>query len=197
VIGLGLSEGIALETILDSLRKHRGIRGRLELVEAGQKFDLYIDYAHTPDGLENVLGTLRELSDRRLIVVFGCGGDRDRSKRPLMGRAAVRLADEVIITSDNPRREDPASIINDILSRLPRRGRKVRVLADRRQAIEAACRLASPGDIVLIAGKGHEQNQIFRDRVIPFSDREVAEEVLSRITGRVAVSGDEDRNGIL
>lgn len=184
MIGLGLSEGIELEAILDSLRRHRGIRGRVESVEAGQDFDLYIDYAHTPDGLENVLGALRELYDRRLIVVFGCGGDRDRSKRSLMGAVAVRLADEIIVTTDNPRTEDPVMIINDILSRLPRGCRRARVVADRRQAIEEACLSASSGDVVLIAGKGHEQKQIFRDRVIPFSDREVAEDVLSKIKGR-------------
>ncbi|MFH1039304.1 MAG: UDP-N-acetylmuramoyl-L-alanyl-D-glutamate--2,6-diaminopimelate ligase [PVC group bacterium] len=178
VIALGLSEGIGMEMILDTLRRSPGVRGRLEPVRTGRGFDLFIDYAHTPDGLENVLKTLRSICRKRVIVVFGCGGDRDESKRPLMGAAAARWADEVIVTSDNPRSESPQDIITAIQRGLPRGFSRSRAVPDRRRAIEEACRLARPGDTVLIAGKGHEQQQIFRDRVIPFDDREVALEIL-------------------
>ncbi len=177
-IGLGLSEGIELPDIINSLQKIRGISGRLEQVDTGRGFDLFIDYAHTPDGLENVLGALREIGYRRIIVVFGCGGDRDETKRPLMGEVAARLADRVIVTSDNPRSEDPEKIINDILSGIIRVDNRVTAIVDRRVAIEEACNQAKRGDVVLIAGKGHERKQIFRDTIIPFSDREVSKEIL-------------------
>jgi len=183
VVALGLSEGLRMEAILTAIEKSPGISGRLEPVDVGQEFALFVDYAHTPDGLENVLRAMRELYHHRLIVAFGCGGDRDVAKRPLMGAVAARWADEVIITSDNSRSEEPEKIIDDILSGFPRAFKKVRVVIDRRQAIESACRAAQAGDVVLIAGKGHEQKQIFRDRIIPFNDREVARDVMAKIMG--------------
>ncbi len=175
---LGISEGLAVEQVLASLEKVGGITGRLEAVRAGQDFHVLVDFAHTPAALENALQTIREIYSQRLIVVFGCGGDRDRSKRPLMGRAADRWADVVILTSDNPRTEDEGEIIKEILNGLTVDGEKIRVVPDRRRAIETAFSLAGPRDVVLIAGKGHEQRQIFRDRIVPFSDREVSIDIL-------------------
>lgn len=184
VIALGISEGIDIREILSTLEKSAGIPGRLERVETGRGFDLFVDYAHTPDGLENVLKTLRELYSQRLIVVFGCGGDRDPGKRPLMGQAADRWADTVILTSDNPRSEDPEVIIEAIRAGISRGAEGARQIPDRREAIREACRIARPGDAVLIAGKGHEREQIFADRIIPFDDREVARQALADLPER-------------
>lgn len=180
-IGIGLTEKIKLKEILNSIGRSRGIRGRLEQVDTGRNFDLFIDYAHTPDGLKNVLNTLRELNYRRIIVVFGCGGDRDQTKRPLMGAAAARGADVVIVTTDNPRSEDPEMIIKDITAGIHAGEKKLKSIVDRREAIEYACKQAGAGDVVLIAGKGHEQIQIFHDVILPFSDRKTAESILSVI----------------
>jgi len=151
-----------------------GVPGRFEAVEAGQPFTVLVDYAHTPDGLENVLHSAREITSGRLICVFGCGGDRDRGKRPLMGRVARRLADVALVTSDNPRSEDPEAIIAEIMDGIPMESEP-----DRRAAIERAVGLARPGDVVVIAGKGHEQGQQFADRTLPFDDRTVAREALA------------------
>ncbi len=150
--------------------------GRFETVDEGQPFAVIVDYAHTPDSLENVLKAARPLTDNRVHVVFGCGGDRDRGKRPLMGEIAARLADRVIVTSDNPRSEDPEAIIEEILSGS---GREVLHDPDRQRAIASAIEAAEPGDIVVIAGKGHEQGQEFENgRKIPFDDVTVAREIL-------------------
>ena len=151
-----------------------GVPGRFEPVDAGQPFTVLVDYAHTPDGLENVLRSAREITAGRLICVFGCGGDRDRGKRPQMGRVARRLADVVIVTSDNPRSEDPEAIIAEIMGGVP-----MDAEPDRRAAIERAVSLARAGDVVVIAGKGHEQGQQFADRTLPFDDRTVAREALA------------------
>jgi len=153
-----------------------GVPGRFEAVEAGQPFTVLVDYAHTPDGLENVLGSAREITTGRLICVFGCGGDRDRGKRPLMGRVARRLADVPLVTSDNPRSEDPDAIIAEIMDGVP-----MEAEPDRRAAIERAVGMARPGDVVVIAGKGHEQGQQFADRTVPFDDRTVAREALAAL----------------
>ena len=174
VIALGLTEGISLPKILEYLKGAPTIPGRLEAVRGGQDFNLLIDYAHTPDALENVITAMKEIYRGELTVVFGCGGDRDRIKRPRMGEIAARLADRVIITSDNPRSEDPETIIDEIRAGIPDGFTAIEREADRRRAIVRACRLAKPGDVVLIAGKGHEERQIFKDYVIPFSDREEA-----------------------
>jgi UDP-N-acetylmuramoyl-L-alanyl-D-glutamate--2,6-diaminopimelate ligase len=156
------------------------VPGRMEPVSEGQPFAVLVDYAHTPDSLENVLRAARRLTSGRLICVFGCGGDRDREKRPLMGAIASRLADVPVVTSDNPRSEDPEAIIGEILVGMRRDGIVVEV--DRRAAIGAALELARPGDAVVIAGKGHEQGQEFEGgRKLPFDDREVARDELRRI----------------
>ena len=169
----------ALAAAVESVR---GVPGRFEPVDEGQPFTVLVDYAHTPDSLANVLHAARDLTEGRVICVFGCGGDRDRGKRPLMGRIAHELADLAIVTSDNPRSEEPLSIIAEIAAQA---GPAVEIEPDRRAAIQRAVRLARPGDTVLIAGKGHEQGQEFRDRTIPFDDREAAREAL-RVLGDVA-----------
>ncbi|MRR13420.1 UDP-N-acetylmuramoyl-L-alanyl-D-glutamate--2,6-diaminopimelate ligase, partial [bacterium] len=149
-------------------------------IDEGQPFALYVDYAHTPDSMEKALSALRRLTDGRLIVVFGCGGDRDPEKRPLMGAAAAENADYTVVTSDNPRTEDPVAIILQVEDGL-RGAASYEVVPDRRAAIARALDLARPGDSVLLAGKGHEDYQIFADRTIHFDDREVAREELRRL----------------
>jgi len=163
-----------------------GVPGRFEPVDEGQRFAVLVDYAHTPDGVENVLRAARPLAQGRLIVVFGCGGDRDRGKRPLMGRAATSLADLAIVTSDNPRSEDPSAIIADIEVGAREGGGTYEIEADRHQAIRMALTAAVPGDVVVIAGKGHETGQQFADHSIPFDDRVVAAEELRALRGRGA-----------
>jgi UDP-N-acetylmuramoyl-L-alanyl-D-glutamate--2,6-diaminopimelate ligase len=170
--------GIEEEAIVRGLEAVRGVPGRFEPVAEGQPFEVIVDYSHKPDALDSVLRTARELTEGRLICVFGCGGDRDRGKRPVMGRIASELADLAIVTSDNPRSEDPAAIIDEILAGV---SREVEVEPDRAAAIERALSEAAEGDVVLIAGKGHEQGQEFADRTIPFDDREVARDVLRRL----------------
>jgi UDP-N-acetylmuramoyl-L-alanyl-D-glutamate--2,6-diaminopimelate ligase len=163
----------------------RGVPGRLETVERGQDFLVIVDYAHTPDGIRNVLRAARPLSRGRVILVFGCGGDRDRDKRPLMGAAATSMADLSIVTSDNPRSEDPLAIIAAIEAGARAGGKPYEVEPDRRAAIARAVELAAPGDVVVIAGKGHETTQEFADRTVPFDDRLVASDAL-RAVGRRA-----------
>jgi UDP-N-acetylmuramoyl-L-alanyl-D-glutamate--2,6-diaminopimelate ligase len=164
--------GISLRDAVLSLGKSPQVPGRLEIVPAKRQFQVFVDYAHTPDALLNVLKTLRELEPRRLIVVFGCGGDRDREKRPLMGQVADQNADYAIVTSDNPRKEDPDKIIGDIEKGF--RGDHFEKITDRAQAISRAIEIAQPRDIVLIAGKGHENYQEFADHTVPFEDIQVA-----------------------
>ena len=165
------------EAIARGVQALRGVPGRFEAVDEGQPFTVLVDYAHTPDSLENVLRTARDLAQGRLICVFGCGGDRDRGKRPVMGRIATELADLAIVTSDNPRSEEPEAIIAEILEGTG----EAEVEPDRREAIARAVAAADEGDVVVIAGKGHEQGQQFADRTIPFDDREVAREALRRL----------------
>jgi UDP-N-acetylmuramoyl-L-alanyl-D-glutamate--2,6-diaminopimelate ligase len=177
--------GIELEAGAAALADAPSVPGRFEPIDAGQPFAVLVDYAHTPDSLENVLEASRRLTGGRVICVFGCGGDRDRDKRPLMGAIAARLSDRCVITSDNPRSEDPGAIIDEILAGIEAQAREsgtVRVESDRRAAIAQAVAEAAPGDIVLIAGKGHEQGQEFEGgRKQPFDDREVAREELARL----------------
>jgi UDP-N-acetylmuramoyl-L-alanyl-D-glutamate--2,6-diaminopimelate ligase len=174
----GLALGFAPATMAAALARVPGVPGRAEVVTPpGHPFTVWVDYAHTPDGLENVLSSARALHPKRLIAVFGCGGDRDRTKRPLMGEAAARLADLAIVTSDNPRSEDPEAILADIVPGMTK-GRH-RVVVDRERAIQEAIREAGPGDLVVIAGKGHETYQIFADRTVHFDDREVARAALT------------------
>jgi UDP-N-acetylmuramoyl-L-alanyl-D-glutamate--2,6-diaminopimelate ligase len=171
--------GVADDVIAEAVSNAGRVPGRFEPVDAGQPFAVLVDYAHTPDSLENVLRAARELTDGRVIVVFGAGGDRDRGKRPLMGRAARALADRVVVTSDNPRSEDPEAIIAQILDGTGE-GPEVEAIVDRREAIARAVELAGTGDAVVIAGKGHEQGQEFEDgRKVPFDDVTVAREALT------------------
>jgi UDP-N-acetylmuramoyl-L-alanyl-D-glutamate--2,6-diaminopimelate ligase len=170
------SLGVSEETIASALPAFGRVPGRFEPVDEGQEFGVLVDYAHTPDSLENVLRAAREVTRGRLHVVFGAGGDRDRAKRPLMGAAARRLADRVLVTSDNPRGEEPDSIIDQVMEGA---GPDAERITDRRAAIERAVETAAPGDVVVIAGKGHEQGQEFEDgRKEPFDDRTVAAEAL-------------------
>jgi UDP-N-acetylmuramoyl-L-alanyl-D-glutamate--2,6-diaminopimelate ligase len=170
------SLGISLREAILSLSKSPQVPGRLEAVPAKRQFQVFVDYAHTPDALLNVLKTLRELSPRKLIVVFGCGGDRDRQKRPLMAAAVDQHADFGIITSDNPRKEDPDAIIAEVEKGF--RSERYEKITDRAEAIARAIALAQPRDIVLIAGKGHETYQEFADTTIPFDDIRVARRAL-------------------
>ena len=170
--------GVENDAIAAGVEALEGVPGRFEAVEAGQPFAVVVDYSHKPDALENVLRTARELARSRVICVFGCGGDRDRGKRPLMGRIASELADVAIVTSDNPRSEDPDAIIAEVVAGA---GASLEVEPDRADAIGRALALAQEGDVVVIAGKGHEQGQEFAGRVVPFDDREVAREALRRL----------------
>jgi UDP-N-acetylmuramoyl-L-alanyl-D-glutamate--2,6-diaminopimelate ligase len=170
--------GVQDDAIAAGVAHLAGVPGRFEAVDQGQPFAVLVDYSHTPDALESLLTEARTLADGRLICVFGCGGDRDRGKRPLMGEIASRLADLAIVTSDNPRSEDPNAIIEEILAGVVR---PVEVEPDRAAAIGRALAEAQEGDVVVIAGKGHEQGQEFADRTIPFDDRDVAREALRRL----------------
>ena len=176
-----LSLGFPLDAIATGLGNAAPLPGRLEPVATGTPFAVFVDYAHTPDALAKVLGALRSLTDRRLIVVFGAGGDKDRGKRDAMGEVVGRLADVPIVTSDNPRSEDPQAIIDAVMAGVRRSGnRRALPIADRREAIAAAFALADAGSFVLIAGKGHETTQTFADREVPFDDRQVARELARR-----------------
>lgn len=169
--------GVELRRAIDALADAPQVPGRLERVPARRNFQVFVDYAHTDDALRNVLQTLRECGPARLIAVFGCGGDRDRAKRPLMAAAGESLADIVILTSDNPRSEDPEAILAEMEKGLARRNHEK--IPDREAAIRRAIDLAGPGDIVLIAGKGHEKTQEFADRKIPFDDVALAARAIS------------------
>jgi UDP-N-acetylmuramoyl-L-alanyl-D-glutamate--2,6-diaminopimelate ligase len=172
--------GIEDAAAVAGLAAVRGVPGRLEAVEEGQGFLVVVDYAHTPDSLENVLNAVRPLG-RRVIVAFGCGGDRDRAKRPMMGEVATRLADLTVITSDNPRSEDPLAIIAEIEPGARAGGGSYLLEADRTAAIRLALGEARPGDVVVIAGKGHETGQEFADHTIPFDDRVVARDAIREL----------------
>lgn len=184
-MGCALAEKVPVETITAALSSFKGVPGRFEAIDMGQPFGVVVDYSHTPDGLENVLRAAREIDQGRVIVVFGCGGDRDRTKRPIMGRIAAELADVVIVTSDNPRSEDPEAILAEIVPGVKEKigDKQYEVQADRRAAICRAIELAAAGDMVLIAGKGHEDYQILKDRTIHFDDREEARNALKALMG--------------
>jgi UDP-N-acetylmuramyl-tripeptide synthetase len=182
--------GAPADAIAEGLANLRRVPGRFDLIEQGQDFAVVVDYAHTPDGLGRVLAAARDLTRAgagrpRVIAVFGCGGDRDRTKRPLMGKAAAEHADLVFVTSDNPRSEVPEAIMAEIEAGIseapPRFG--YQLIADREEAIEAAIAGAGPGDVVVIAGKGHETTQSFRDGVVDFDDAQVAAASLQRLAG--------------
>jgi UDP-N-acetylmuramyl-tripeptide synthetase len=176
--------GISDDTIVEGLESLASVRGRFEVVDEGQDFTVLVDYAHTPDALREVLGNARQATGGRVLLVFGCGGDRDRSKRPQMGAIAADLADVAIVTNDNPRSEDPATIIAEVVAGDP--SGRLRVESDRRQAIAEAIDGARTEDVVVIAGKGHEAGQEFADHTDPFDDRDVT---------RVALKLRKDRAG--
>jgi len=174
-VSVMLAEKIDKKIITDVLNGFTGVPGRFQLVEAGQPYTVIVDYAHTPDGLDNVLKTARQITKGKLWAVFGCGGDRDNKKRPIMGRIALELADNLVVTSDNPRSENPELIILDIekgLAGAPAE-KKIHKITDRKEAIEFALSHAEPNDVILIAGKGHENYQILKDKTIHFDDCEV------------------------
>lgn len=183
-LGGGLALGISLPEAVRGLQSLSGVAGRLERVtehadNADQPsrlpFGVFVDYAHTEDALRNVLSTLRPLTKNRLIVLFGCGGDRDKTKRPRMGETAARLADHVVVTSDNPRTEDPQRILQEVEEGVRRvSGRPFDLILDREEAIARAVAMAQPGDVLLLAGKGHETYQIFKDKTVDFDDRDQA-----------------------
>ena len=173
--------GFSAEKIAYAFAKMKGVKGRAEVVPCDKGFTVIIDYAHTPDGLENILKTFAECEKNRLIVLFGCGGDRDRTKRPKMGAIAANNADHVIVTSDNPRSEDPSAIISDILEGMRGCEEKYEVVENRVEAIKKAVQIAAKGDIIILAGKGHETYQILKDGTIHLDEREVVAEALKEI----------------
>jgi len=188
--------GLPLDAIAAGVRTLPGVPGRFEVVSSpNDDVTVVVDYAHTDDALRNLLETARPLAANRLVTVFGCGGDRDRTKRPLMGMVAERLSDVVVITSDNPRSEDPQRIIDEIKRGVPAarqtagRATEIRTVVDRREAIEQAIELSEPHDLILIAGKGHEKYQQIGDRVLPFDDGEVARAALTRRRKRSSKAG--------
>ena len=179
-VGAALSEHIDASVIKEALEAFTAVPGRFELVKAGQDFSIIVDYAHTPDGVENVLQTARKIAKRRIIAVFGCGGDRDRGKRPKMGRIAGQKADFVIVTSDNPRTEDPEAIIADILPGLKETRTPYVVRPDRREAIAYAIENHCPGDVIILCGKGHEDYQIIGKTKVHMDEREIVAEILEK-----------------
>ncbi|HLB11469.1 MAG TPA: UDP-N-acetylmuramyl-tripeptide synthetase, partial [Dehalococcoidia bacterium] len=199
---LGLSQGVDLASVVEALECFQGVPGRMELVQAGQDFTVVVDFAHTSAALERALEALRPHCRGRLTVVFGCPGERDRTKRPVMGEAAARLADFIVLTSDEPRSEEPIAIIREIEAGVKGAGRTLGrdylVLPDRREALAGALGRARPGDVVLLAGKSHEDCIIYADRRVPWSDKQVALELLtggqgkrqgSRVKGQAAAPG--------
>jgi UDP-N-acetylmuramoyl-L-alanyl-D-glutamate--2,6-diaminopimelate ligase len=185
-----LAAGLDVEAVAAGLSAPVVVPGRMERVEAGQPFPVLVDYAHTPDGLEQVLRAARPLvgDSGRLVVVFGCGGDRDRAKRPAMGKAAAGLADMLVVTSDNPRSEDPMAIIEEVVAGIPSGVHPI-VEADRRRAIAVALAGRRPEDVLVVAGKGHESGQTAGGVTVPFDDRDVAREELARLGYTAAVGG--------
>lgn len=179
-IGAALVNGLPLELIAEKVRTFRSVPGRLEKIPNSRGLSVFVDYAHTEDALRNILETLREVTPQNILTVFGCGGDRDRDKRPKMGAVALNLSDFAVITSDNPRHEDPHAIIMEILQGCPD-SRKFFIEPDRKNAIYYALAHAKWGDTVLIAGKGHERQQIFGSRVVEFDDCAIAREALDSI----------------
>jgi UDP-N-acetylmuramoyl-L-alanyl-D-glutamate--2,6-diaminopimelate ligase len=176
-----LSEnGIELEHIKKGLESAGAVPGRMDMVEGSAPFKVFVDYAHTPNALENALKCLRPIAKEKLICVFGCGGDRDKTKRPVMGAIASEICDHVIVTSDNPRTENPLDIISQIEKGMPDSS-KYSIILIRRDAIRKALQIANAGDTVIIAGKGHEDYQIIGEKVLHFDDKEAAGEILTEL----------------
>lgn len=177
-IGAAIALNIPLDIIKRGLESLESVPGRSEKVNSNKGFTVVIDYAHTPDGIINILRTAREYTRGRLITVFGCGGDRDRTKRPLMGEAAGKLSDFCFVTSDNPRTEDPSKIIEDIIPGIDKTKCSYKVIEDRREAIKGAIDMGKNGDVIVVAGKGHETYQILKDKTIHFDEKEIVLEIL-------------------
>lgn len=177
-------EGIPLEKAVQVLKDSKGVKGRAEVVPTNRDFTVIIDYAHTPDSLENILKTIKGFAQGRIITVFGCGGDRDKAKRPVMGEIAVKFSDYLIVTSDNPRSENPQEITKDILKGCKNAEITVETIENRRKAIERALAIGEKDDIILLAGKGHETYQILGDKKIHFDEREIVSEYLNREVSR-------------
>jgi UDP-N-acetylmuramoyl-L-alanyl-D-glutamate--2,6-diaminopimelate ligase len=178
-LAVSLALNIPNDAIQEGIASLQGVPGRFERVDNSLGVHIYIDYAHTDDALKNLLETARDLARERIILVFGAGGDRDKTKRPRMGAIAGELADLTILTSDNPRTESPSAIISDIEQGIKTTGpNKYLILPDRKEAIKKAFSLAKKDDMILVAGKGHENYQIFGDKIIPFSDKDVIHEIL-------------------
>jgi UDP-N-acetylmuramoyl-L-alanyl-D-glutamate--2,6-diaminopimelate ligase len=173
-----LKLGIDFVKVIEALGSVSGVKGRIEVVPTGRDFTIIIDYAHTPDALEKILKAIRGFASGRIVAMFGCGGDRDKTKRPIMGRVAGENADSLIVTSDNPRTEDAQSIIDDILPGVRESGAPYVVIPDRREAIRYAIEHAQPDDVVLLAGKGHEDYQVIGREKRHFDEREIVAEIL-------------------
>jgi UDP-N-acetylmuramoyl-L-alanyl-D-glutamate--2,6-diaminopimelate ligase len=183
-VSVAIALNIPEEAIVDGIVSMERVPGRLEAVDAGQKFKVFVDFAHTEDALFNVLSLLKDVAKSRIVTVFGCGGNRDRTKRPLMGKVACKYSDHVIVTSDNPRFEKPEAIIREIEDGIKDKFSNYDIIPDRKEAIAKALGLASKDDIIVIAGKGHESYQIIRDEIMPFDDRKVALSILKSTLGR-------------
>ncbi len=183
-MGACLKAGIPLDDIIKAVGEYGGVKGRCEVIPTGRDFTVICDYAHTPDAVENILRSVKEYTANRLICLFGCGGDRDSAKRPKMAQAAAKYADKLIVTSDNPRSEDPEAIIRDILVGLEGSSVPYDVVTDRREAIFHALNIAEKGDIIVLAGKGHEDYQVLADKSIHFDEREIVAEGLSRLSSK-------------
>lgn len=175
---VALNLGIDYKDVISAISKSNGVKGRIEVVPTNTDYTVIIDYAHSPDGLENIISSLREIAENRVVTVFGCGGDRDKTKRPKMGKIAAELSDFCVVTSDNPRSENPSAIINDILEGMKDVSTPYKVVENRKEAIRWAMEHAQPGDIILLAGKGHETYQILPTGTIHFDEREVIAEIL-------------------
>lgn len=190
-VAAGLAQEIDPDTVKEALESVKGVPGRLEKVDEGEEFSVLVDYAHTPDGLENIIQAARAFARGRVITVFGCGGDRDQTKRPIMGEISARLSDYSVLTSDNPRTEEPLFILSQIEEGVRKAvdRTKYSVIPDRREAIAYSIRMAQPGDVILIAGKGHETYQIVQDKVLHFDDREVASEILKQLKNGTSGKG--------
>jgi UDP-N-acetylmuramoyl-L-alanyl-D-glutamate--2,6-diaminopimelate ligase len=181
-IAAGLRAGLTMEQMMDALEGYTGVRGRCEIIPTGKDFTVICDYAHTPDAIENILSSVKEYTTGRLMCLFGCGGNRDRTKRPKMAAAAAKYADMLIVTSDNPRDEAPGEIIEEILTGLEGKDIPYVVEEDRSEAIFKGMKLAQPGDVLVLAGKGHEDYQILAGGVhVHMDEREIVKESLSRL----------------
>ena len=184
VIAVGLALGISLDDCADAMGSAKGVKGRMEVVPTDGDYTIVIDYAHTPDALENALKALRTGEKGRLVALFGCGGDRDRTKRPIMGAIAADNADFVIVTSDNPRTEDPQEIINEIVAGIKGRKNRYKVICDRVEAIKWAIDNHMPDDVILLAGKGHEDYQVVGHEKHHMDEREIVAEHIEKRKNR-------------